>query len=159
MFGHSRKKLRVEEATKRIIRYCEYQERSEKEVFVKLKSYNLSTTSIHEVIQFLKEEGWVDNLRFAKAYAHGKFCHNRWGRNKIKTGLIGKGIPPDLILEALNEIPEDDYLKRVGELIERKRLETETLSPEMRREKVFNYIVQKGFEWDIVQKVYARLNG
>ena len=67
--------------------YCAYQERSTYEVKNKLLQWGVSKQDIEEIISHLIEKNFLNEIRFAQAYAHEKFHINGWGRYKIKYAL------------------------------------------------------------------------
>jgi len=141
----------------KIMKYCAYQERSEYDVIEKLKVYHLNEIEISEIINKLKEENFINNQRFARVYAIGKFRNNRWGRIRIRYELKRKSFAEKEIMTALDVIDEEEYEKMILQLIRKKeRLIT---NPELyiRQNKIVKFICSKGFEhdivWDIVKKV------
>ncbi len=77
------KKQTPEEIKKKILRYCTYQERSHKQVKDRLYAYGLYSAEVNEMLSFLITEGFLNEERYAKAFAGGKFRIKKWGRNKI----------------------------------------------------------------------------
>jgi regulatory protein len=97
--------------------YCAYQERSQQEVRDKLYEWALWPSAVENIIAKLIEGGFLNEERFAKAYATGKFRQNAWGKMKIKQGLKLKRVPDVLIKKALNNINYDDYLETLRIII------------------------------------------
>lgn len=130
--------------------YCAYQERSIHEVRLKLKQWELPTQEIEEAIEYLIHENFLNEERFAEAYAQGKFRINGWGRNKIKQALKLKRVAPELILQGLAKIDEEEYLQKLQQLIEKKsKLLTEEDSRK-RRHRLIQYTLTKGFEQELI---------
>jgi regulatory protein len=86
-----RKRLTPAEAHAKIQRYCAYQERSHKEVKNKLYEYGLYPGQVDELLSQLISEGFLNEERFAKAFAGGRFRMKKWGRLKIKNELEFNG--------------------------------------------------------------------
>lgn len=137
--------------------YCAYQERSTYEVQNKLKSWNLSQPEIEETIQHLIEQNFLNEERFAQAYALGKFRINGWGRVKIKHALKLKKVPLEFINKAVEKIDDQTYLDKLKYLIERKSILLHEKEPYKRRQKLIQYAITKGFEqeciFDLLSKV------
>src|SRR5437588_10925964 len=91
--------------------YCAYQERSQQEVRDKLYEWGLYPAGVENVIMHLIEGNFINEERFANAYAIGKFRQKGWGMIKIKQGLKFKKVSEPLIKKALKSINEDDYIK------------------------------------------------
>ncbi|MCB2218847.1 MAG: RecX family transcriptional regulator [Bacteroidetes bacterium] len=137
--------------------YCAYQERSIHEVKVRLKTFHLQEEVYDAVINQLINEGFLNEERFAKTFASGKFRINKWGRNKIYQALQQKKVPELFILEGLNEIDDMEYKQTLLELIQKK---SETISEPKgfkRNRKLVNFAAGRGFEprlaWEVVNEL------
>src|SRR5579863_890568 len=86
--------LSTQEAIVKIARYCAYQERSHQEVRNKLFNYGLRSTSVDEILSHLITEGFLNEGRYAKAFAGGKFRIMKWGKLKIRKALEISGVSP-----------------------------------------------------------------
>ncbi len=139
-----------EDALEKAKKYCTYQDRSHQEVWEKLKSLNQSPEMAEDLVTVLIEEGFLDEERFARSYTRGKFKHTRWGREKIRQGLKGKGVQPRLIEEALTEIDEAHYHNTLQTLLQQKlkRLSGESLFN--KKNKAARYLIGKGYEQTLV---------
>src|SRR3569623_1691415 len=106
--------------------YCAYQERSQQEVRDNLYEWGQYPSVVENIISRLIEGNFLNEERFAKAYALGKFRQKGWGRIKIKQGLKFKKVPDVLIRKALQQIDGDDYEKMLtGTLIRKAKSLTE----------------------------------
>src|SRR5690606_38817423 len=115
-----RKRLSPTEALAKIQRYCAYQERSHKEVKTRLYDYGLYENQVDELIAQLITEGFLNEERFAKAFAGGKFRMMKWGKLKIKNELEFLGLTKNCIQRGLKEIDSTDYSKTLKALIRKK---------------------------------------
>ena len=151
------KKLTASEIRKKIYHYCAYQERSHQEVKDKLNDLELSTPEIEEMISHLITEGYLNEERFAKAFAGGKFRLKNWGRIKIVNALEAKGLTKNCIRIGLREIDEADYRRTIELLILKKLDQTDEENIYVKREKLATHVIQKGFEpelvWELVKRV------
>jgi regulatory protein len=131
--------------------FCVYQERTQQEVRDKLYSWGATTDEVEEVIAYLISENYLNESRFARQFAGGKFRVKKWGRRKIRYELKGRGLSERCIEEGMAEIPDDDYRDVILELLEKQRekLKSET-NPLVRQKKMVGHLVNKGFEPDIV---------
>jgi regulatory protein len=141
----------------KIYNYCSYQERSIREVENKLKSLTLQKKLIPEMIKRLQKEGYLNEGRFAKAYAAGKFRQNKWGRQKIEFELKIRGIPELMILEGLSVIDEEEYRKVLKNLIVRKYNEIKSGENENIWEKIINFAYGKGYESELILSILKEL--
>lgn len=138
-----------------LCRFCAYQDRSRKEIEEKLKELSVSEALWGETLEKLKEERFWDEARFARSYARGKFRIKRWGRIRIRQELKMRGVSDILILEGLKEIEEADYLIVARKLAAKKLLELKRDKPAAARQKAFRYLLQKGFESEIVRQILS----
>ena len=146
----SKKKLSPTEAKQKIYRYCAYQERSHKEVRDKLYEYGLYRDEVEELLSALITEGFLNEERFAKAFAGGKFRMQRWGRIKILNELEARGLTSNCIKIGMKEIEDADYIKTLREILERKLNQLDEENAFVKRDKLARYAIQKGFEPDLV---------
>jgi regulatory protein len=145
-----KKRLSITEALARIQRYCAYQERSHKEVKRKLFEYGLYATQVDEIISQLITDGFLNEERFAKAYAGGKFRIKKWGKLKIKNELEYLGLTKNCIQRGLKEIEPGDYSKTLKALIKKKAIEIIDENRYKKRDKVARFAIGKGYEPEMV---------
>jgi len=139
-----------QEALTKIFRYCAYQERSHREVKNKLFEYGLPSHQVDEVLSHLITEGFLNEERYAKAFAGGKFRIVKWGRLKIQKELESSGVSPRNVARGLMEISTAEYAKTILHLIKRKSSQIVDESPYKRRNRVARFVIGKGFEPELV---------
>lgn len=139
-----------QEAKDKIRRYCAYQERSHLEVRNKLYGYGLHRGEVDEILTDLITEGFLNEERFAKAFAGGKFRMKRWGRIKIARALEAKGVSGNCVSIGLKEIDDKNYLEVLNELLAEKSQNVDESDRFVLRHLLSRYAIQKGFEPDIV---------
>jgi regulatory protein len=145
-----KKRLAPSEALAKIQRYCAYQERSHKEVKNKLYDYGLFESQVDEIISQLITEGFLNEERFAKAFAGGKFRVKKWGKLKIKNELEQLGLTKNCIQRGLKEIESADYSKTLKALIKKKSAEISEENLFKKRDKIARFAIGKGYEPDMV---------
>lgn len=152
------KKLSKEEAFQKLRHYCSYQERSHTEVKEKLYGFGLYKSEVEACISDLIENNYLNEERFATAFAGGKFRIKKWGKIKIKQGLKAKGVNDYCIKKALSTIPFEDYDSTLSKLA---RLKWTGLREEknifIKLRKTHDHLLQKGFESDLIAKVMNKL--
>jgi regulatory protein len=151
----SKKSLSPTEALAKIYSYCAYQERSHKEVKNKLYEYGLCETEVEELLTRMITEGFLNEERFAKAFAGGKFRIKKWGRLKIVNELEAQGLTKKCIQKGLNEIDPGDYRKTLKDLVKKKATQVTESNIFKKRDKVARYLISKGYEpeqvWEMVK--------
>lgn len=151
------KSYTVQEATKKIESYCAYQDRCHKEVVSKLKDMGMIPIAIDTIIAQLIEDRFLNEERFAKSFARGKFKIKKWGKNRIVRELKFRDISKYNITTALKEIEPEVYLTTLDNLA-KKRLDqiTET-NTQKRRKKLADYLLYRGWESHLVYEKLKEL--
>ncbi len=137
---------------KKICSYCAFRERSSKEVYDKLRSYELAEEDIQFFIRKLEKESFLDEKRFAEVYARGKFNSRSWGKLKIGFALKQKGVEQNEIVNALNKIENQEYADKALYLAEM-RSEKLDIRKKPDQKKLISYMASKGYEYDMIFKV------
>ena len=148
-----KKQLTPGQALQKLRHYCAYQERCHSEVKEKLYSLGVFKKDLDGIIATLIEEGYLDEERFAIAFAGGKFRIKQWGRVKIKYELKQKQVSSYSINKALKQINEKEYVAVLKKLAEDKFASLKNEQPLMRKKKTMDYLLQKGFEGEMVRGV------
>ncbi len=139
-----------EEARKKIYRYCAYQERSHQEVKSKLYDLGLHTGQVNELMAHLIAEGFLNEERFAKAFAGGKFRLKKWGKIKISRELEIRGLTPTCIRLGLKEIDDKEYTHMLKNLVKKKLNQFMDANKFKLRDKVAKSLILKGYEPELV---------
>lgn len=147
--------LDAAQAFRKAADYCVSQDRCIVEVRMKMKQWGINNNLIDNTIDKLIDEGFIDEKRYASAFARGKFKLFDWGKIKIANELKMKGIPSHLVKDALNEIDENEYQETIKSLID-KRLGSGKQPSREERAKMFNYLMGKGFETEIIMKAISK---
>jgi regulatory protein len=144
----------LEELKGKMEAYCAYQDRCHKEVEDKLRAYDLIPEAREILLLHLLEEGFLNEERFARSFARGKFRIKKWGRKRIERELRSRDISSYNIKQGLSEIDPEEYQQTLFDLAEKKFDQTPEKHPLKKRKKVADYLLRRGFE---SQKVYAIL--
>ena len=148
-----KKQLTAGQALQKLRHYCAYQERCHSEVKEKLYSLGIGKKGLDGIIATLIEEGYLDEERFALAFAGGKFRIKQWGRVKIKYELKQKQVSDYSINKALKQINEKEYIAVLKKLAEDKYASLKNEQPFLRKKKTMNYLLQKGYEGEMVRGI------
>ncbi len=139
-----------EEARVKIHRYCAYQERCHQDVRIRLFQYGLTEAFVDELIADLITNGFLNEERFARTFAGGKFRIKKWGRLKIIQALEARGLSAHCIKAGLTEIDEDEYAQTLEGLLEKRRGDLVAPNIFVLRDRLSKYAIQRGFEPNIV---------
>ena len=144
------KPLHYADAKAKAMAYCAYQERSRQQLRDKLAEWGQEPEAIERMLGELEKENFVNEERFARAYAGGKFRVKRWGRYKILQGLKQQRVPEALQKKALTEIDPEVYWESLLYLLEKKSRTTTEKDPFTRKNKLARFALSKGYEQDLV---------
>lgn len=148
----------VEEAKRRMERYCAYQERCHKEVNQKLYEMRMIPDAVDLIIDHLLRHNFLNETRFAQAFARGKFRTKKWGRNRIVNELKFRQISKFNVIIALREISDSEYYKTFDELVEKRLRQLESEQDlQKKRKKLANYLFYRGWESELVYSKIAEV--
>ena len=147
---HPQKTYTVDEARKKLEHYCAYQERCHKEVTQKLYDMKMIPEARDQIIVHLLQHNFLNEERFAKAFARGKFRIKHWGKQRIQLELKRKGIHKTIIAIALKEINDDDYYQTFNVLAEKKAAALRESNLQKKRKKLADYLFYRGWESHLV---------
>ncbi len=146
-----------DEAVLNIQKYCALQERCHQEVRFKLIEHGIYGDLLEELIADLISNDFLNEERFAKTYARGKFRMKNWGRNKIMHELKLRKVSNYCINEALKEIDENDYIQILEKIIEKKITSATFKNQFDRLKKLTDFALSKGYEYEIIQDVIKKI--
>lgn len=138
-------------ALKKILHYCDYQDRCKKEIFTKLDSFELSESDKSFIVEFIQDEGYINDERYCRSYVKSKLNLKKWGINKIKSSLVTKGIDRTIIDEVVSEIDQGSYKEELVNLLKNKKINES--DPYKRKAKLIRYAVGKGYSLSMVMEV------
>ncbi|MDZ7880333.1 MAG: regulatory protein RecX [Saprospiraceae bacterium] len=147
------KPITKEIALQKLQSFCGYQERSTSEVTTKLRDLGIFSESLDWVLAKLIDDNFLNEERFAIAYARGKFRIKSWGKIRIKLELQNRRVPETFVKKALKEMDtEGGYLETLERLLVYKLKETEG-----DRDKAAGYALRRGFESEYVFETLNRI--
>lgn len=134
-------------------RWCAMQDRCLVEVKIHCQAIGISDKNTDKIIGMLSEEGFIDEERFAKLYAGGKFRNKKWGRARIIGELKARQIPENIIKIGLSEIDEDEYRMRIAGMVEHKIAVTDRSNMMLFKHRLAKPAIAKGYEPDLVMQI------
>ena len=141
--------LTPSQAMARASALCAGCEQAPAEIREKLVKWGLNTSEADKVINDLKEQGFIDEARYAHAFVNDRIAFNGWGRIKIAYQLRQKGIPQPLIDEAMTAIDDERYRERLLELLQGKWRSVKGREPRAAWAAMMRFAVSRGFETGI----------
>jgi regulatory protein len=146
-----------DQALQKLQRYCAYQDRCHAEVRTKLISLGIYGDELEEIIVELINENYLNEERFARSYARGKFRFKCWGRIRITQELKSRRISDYLIRKALEEIEEAEYRQALHDFLERKLELIHADNEYEKKQKLAAYAQRRGFESELIWETVGAL--
>ncbi len=153
MRNKQKKYVSKDEALIKLQKYCAYQDRCHQEVRTKLIEIGIYGDDLEEIMAHLVSDKFLNEERFARSFARGKFRMRRWGKTRIISQLRLKKISEYCIRKAMTEIDEKEYVLALVELIDKKRKSIKETDIFHIKNKIASYAVGKGFEIDLVWNI------
>jgi len=134
-------------------RYLNRRERSESELRAHLASRDFDSPTVDATLEVLRDQGYVDDARFARMFAQDKRTLEQWGSERIERALCSRGIERDLIDEAVSEEPAGAEADRALELLQRRFRSPPSDARE--RERALGVLLRKGFDSELALEAVA----
>ena len=120
-----------------------------------LQRLEFDAAAAEAVVSALVDEGYVDDRRYAAAYAREKSSLSGWGPVKIRTTLLARGIPREVVLEALEEIDPERASAKLEKVLEAK---WRTLQDDPQgRLKLIRFALSRGYDYEPIRPIIERL--
>ena len=152
-----RKSYTLEQALSKLQKYCTYQDRCHIEVERKLTEMRIIPQAKEHIIMSLIDGDYLNEERFTLAFVKGKFKIKKWGKIRLKAELEKRKISKYLIESALKQISEKDYLFTFEELANRKANSIKANSILLKKKKLADYLIYRGWESNLVYKKVNQL--
>ncbi|OAD45786.1 recombinase RecX [Polaribacter atrinae] len=152
-----KKSFTVDELKRKLENYCVYQDRCHKEVEQKMHEYNLIPEAREMILLSLMKDNFLNEERFAKSFARGKFRIKSWGKQRIVRELKFRNISAYNIKTALKEIDEKEYLTTIYTITENRNEVISEPDIYKRKQKLIGFLMRKGFENELIFKVVTEV--
>lgn len=147
--------LMAEEKNK-TLHYClnrlSYRARSEKELRISMERKGYTEDNIESAIDYCIENGYIDDLAFAKSFVNDKTNLNKYGPERIRYDLMIKGVSRDIIDQVLI-VDRDDQLDMARELASKKISSYKNDAKRDIYRKLSGFLQRKGFTYDVISSV------
>ena len=138
---------------------CSKKEHCSWEIQEKLVKWEIPEKEIDRIMTFLHQHRFIDDARYAQAYAEDKFRFNHWGKQKIALMLHRKKIDPDLISQVLEALDTDTYQEACLTLLKQKMKSLAGEEPYKRKAKLIRFGLSRGFDYEVIDRCLQRLPG
>ena len=128
---------------------CSKAEKCEKDIRIKLKSWNIPESETDDIILSLIQQNFINEKRFAISFTNEKLKLLKWGKIKIKYALMKKNISEENISTALNEISDDEYQEIITHELDKKVNNISANNATEKKAKLLRFASSRGYEQDI----------
>ncbi len=137
------------------LRFLRFRARTEKEVREKLKKSGFDEGVTQQIIEFLKEYGFVNDEQFARQMIESQ--RQKYGKNRIIQELSRKGISEEFIQKGIAELDDEEEYEKALRLAQKKKEEIRDADPRKAYGKVGRYLIQKGYDYELTVKVLNKV--
>lgn len=144
----------------KIVAFCNYRERSHKEVTTKLYSYKLNKSAVETLTLLLLENNLLNEERFASAFVHDKININHWGMRKIIENLKPHAISPYCLKIAISKVDPILY-EHIFNMLAQKKWKSLQLTKKtylQKQHQLRQFLYQRGFESYMIQDFLTQVN-
>ena len=150
---HLKKTINREEALDKARKLCSVEEKCRYDIRKKLFDWGINSGDTEKIINQLVDDKFLDEWRFARQFASGKFRNNKWGKVKISYELIRKNIARNIIEDAIRRIEEDEYIEALKKELVKKQRSISADDEQTLKDKLHRFASSKGFEYDLINQV------
>lgn len=147
-----KQEISEKEALLRLAALCAQGEHCQWEMTEKLRKWEIGEEAQARIMQKLVSGRYVDDERYARAFAMDKVRYNKWGRRKVEQALWQKHIDDDIRQRVLDDISDEEYLNILRPLLKQKRRTTKAASDYELDQKLIRFAVGRGFTFDIIRQ-------
>ena len=146
-------------ALKQAMAECSHRELCRSDIYPKLQSWGMGKEDSDRIVELLEKEKFINESRYASAFVNDKFRQNKWGKVKIAYHLRAKGIPGNIISEALDNLDNDLYAKTLRDLLVSHRRTVKAKNRYDMRSKLLRFGLSRGFENSLLYDILDTIEG
>jgi len=139
--------------------YCSKQETCISGIRKKLDQWGINPAYHGKILKDLEAEKFIDETRYACQFVKEKFRLNQWGIIKIHHAMKAKQIPEHIMNEAVNEIPDDEYIRTLEKIMTQKLRNIKAGNKFEQKGKLYRHAASKGYENDKIMQVINSILG
>lgn len=132
------------------LKVIEFKDRTEKEIREKLTQKGYDENITEDEIAFLKDYGFINDLRYAQRFVSDAINLKKWGKARIRAELLRKGVDREIIdntvEDAFIDVDDDRLFKEM-----QRRFKNSDLSNIKERTRIFNFYMRRGFSPDEIK--------
>jgi len=124
-----------------------------------MNEHQLIPEAKEKILLHLMQHDFLNEERFSKSFARGKFRIKNWGKQRITRALKSKNISTYNIKSALKEIEEEEYLQTIYSITENRNNSIAEKNIYKRKKKLQDFLLRKGYEYDLIFKTVNEVLG
>jgi regulatory protein len=136
----------AQEALTLALQALSHKERSVAELGNWLRERGVEESAAEQALAGLMESGALDDTRFAARYAEDKRELSGWGRERIRTALLERGVPAEDVEAALAADDDLAETERAADLLRDRAL---PLADEAGRHRALGLLARRGYSSDV----------
>ena len=140
-------------------RYCAMAEQCESGVRQKLVTWGCHADDADPIVARLREEGYIDDLRYARTYCESKIANQQWSRQKVLYQLRLKRLPKEAIDAGMATVSNEAYMTMLAELAAKKRDELAATYGDDTSRRLEAFLAQRGFTFDEINQAIKNIAG
>ena len=144
-----KRKPTADEMLVRMAGLCAGAEQCASDIRDKILKQGFSSDDAERMISYLRKNRYLDDDRYARAFAVDKVRFSGWGRLKVRMGLRAKGLEDAAVAQALEYIPDSDYLEALRKVMGAKARSLD-LTDIKDRQKLYRHMASRGFESQLI---------
>ena len=152
-YGTPEAKLDVvteEQALAKAAALCSGAEKCTSQIREKLSAWGMDEEKSERIITYLKQEKYIDERRYCRAYSNDKMRYNHWGRIKIRQALRMQALAQEDIEQGLEALDQNEYEKILKETIDRKAKTLRETDGYTLKQKLLRHAYSHGFEPELI---------
>lgn len=149
------RKAEFQKTLDKLLKFAMLRPRSEKEIDDYFKRKKVHESMWKDLLGKLQHFELLDDAKFAKWWVEQRLSFKKISSKVLKLELFKKGINKEIVENVLEETPIDEE-KMARELLEKRAYKWEGLDPKVAKQKKFQYLARKGFDWETIEKVVIK---
>ena len=140
------------EALLRLTTLCSQAEHCSGEMEDKMRKWGMAPDAQARVMEYLTKNKFVDDERYARAFALDKIRYNKWGRRKVEQALWAKRIDEPTRQLVLGEIADDEYLAVLRPLLNSRGRSIKAADRYELNRKLVRFALGRGFDYALIRR-------
>lgn len=154
------KPMTADEALTAMAALCSRGEQCEADLRKAMRRHGLNDADADTVIARLRQERFIDDERYVRAFVHDRIAYNGWGVRKVRQQLRLKHFDTAFVDDIINDaLDRQAYRLSLTALLQRRWRETDGRDTRRRREAVIRTAMSRGYEPGLIFELVNELFG